>query len=111
VTTHGRRSIELRAQPNGYGLSEANTAALRAAFDASGFGFTPYEAPLTYGHSVSRSDWVLKELPRVPGLDVGNVAECARDHHQDVCACVATEERLSMVQRVRAARRRHWGGL
>lgn len=108
VTTHGQRSIEMLAQPNCYGLSGQVSATLVAAFEASGFGYASYDTSPGYGHSVSSRDWVLRECARVAGLQVRSVAEGAWDEHQDVYACVATDAKRNLWERLGAARRRLW---
>jgi len=86
-STHGREAFKRTAQETFYGVSGGAKAAVLFGYERRGFGYENYASSNTYGHSLSRPDWVLRQIAKFPQLKVVHFAEMAWDNHHDIYAC------------------------
>lgn len=96
VTTHGDYVAKRMEAGHLYGYPELQVRRLLRAYDHAGFGFLE-ESPTSveYGISISRPDWVLREVKRHSDLRVVLAGETLWDNHQDVFAFVRREFQAS----------------
>jgi SAM-dependent methyltransferase len=87
-SAHGREAFKRTARETSYhGVSGRAKAAVLFGYERSGFGYANYAGSNTYGHSLSRPDWVLEQIAKFPQLRVVHFAETAWDNHHDIYAC------------------------
>jgi SAM-dependent methyltransferase len=87
-SAHGREVFRRTAEETlDYGVGGPSKAAILFGYERHGFGYANYASSKTYGHSLSRPDWVLKQIAKFPQLRVVHFAETAWDNHHDIYAC------------------------
>jgi SAM-dependent methyltransferase len=87
-SAHGREAFRRTVEGIfDYGVGEPAKATILFNYERFGFGYAPHVTSKTYGHSLSRPDWVLQEIAKFPQLRVVHFAEAAWDNHQDIYAC------------------------
>ena len=77
------------ASLNRYGLNEDEATSVVASYESGGFGFA---GPPDYGISLSSPAWVRRQLTTV-GLREAWFSPHGWGGHQDVFACLPSEER------------------
>jgi len=88
-SAHGREAFQRTIQETvKYGVGGRAKAAILFSYERYGFGYANYPSSKTYGHSLSRPDWVLRQLAKFPQLRVVHFAETAWDNHHDIYACL-----------------------
>jgi len=92
ITTHGDYVAERMARGHLYGYPELQVKRLLRAYRHAGFGFLE-ESPssVEYGISISRPEWVLRQVMVESDLRLILAAEMLWDNHQDVYAFVRRE--------------------
>ncbi len=91
VTTHGRHVVNrLRAGSHTYKLDPASLPRIVASYDATGFGYADYPKQGGYGVSASSPEWLMREVAKLPNMQIVNFSERFWDRHQDVLACIKT---------------------
>ena len=70
-----------------YGVGGPARTAILFGYERFGFGYADHVTSKTFGHSVSRPDWVFQEIAKFPQLRVVHFAEAAWDNHHDIYAC------------------------
>jgi Methyltransferase domain. len=87
-SAHGREAFRRTVQePFNYGVGGRAKAVVLFGYERYGFGYANHASSKTYGHSLSRPDWVLRQLAKFPQLRVVHFAETAWDNHHDIYAC------------------------
>jgi len=87
-SAHGREAFRRTAQETfDYGIGGPAKAAVLFGYQRHGFGYANHVYSETYGHSLSRPDWVLREIAKFPQLRVVHFGETAWDNHHDIYAC------------------------
>jgi SAM-dependent methyltransferase len=87
-SAHGREAFRRTAEETfDYGVGGSAKAAILFGYQRFGFGYSDYVTSKTYGHSLTRPDWVLQEIAKFPQLRVVHFAEMAWDNHHDIYAC------------------------
>jgi len=87
-SAHGREAFRRTAQETfDYGVGGPAKAAVLFGYQRHGFGYANHVFSETYGHSLSRPDWVLREIAKFPQLRVVHFGETAWDNHHDIYAC------------------------
>jgi SAM-dependent methyltransferase len=93
-SAHGREAFRRTAEGTfDYGVGEAARAAILFGYQQFGFGYSDHVISKTFGHALSRRDWVLQEIAKFPQLRVVHFAETAWDNHHDIYACHNEGER------------------
>jgi SAM-dependent methyltransferase len=88
-TTHGRRAYDWWVQEVvDYGLPYWRKTAVLFAFERTGFGYADYLTSGSYGLTLSRPDWVFRQIDRVPRMRLAYFSEAAWAEQHDVYACV-----------------------
>jgi SAM-dependent methyltransferase len=88
-TAHGRRAYDWAVRGVvDYGLSDWRNTAVLGSYERSGFGYADYSDSESYGHSLSRPEWVFGQIERVGEMRLAYFSEAAWDRHQDVYGCV-----------------------
>jgi SAM-dependent methyltransferase len=88
-TTHGRRAYDwTRRGQYRYGLDDEQTAMVMDDYERLGFGYSHYTGSQTYGQTLSRPDWVYRQLARIDELRIAAFLEAGWNNHQDVFVCV-----------------------
>jgi SAM-dependent methyltransferase len=87
-SAHGREAFRRTAQETfDYGVGGPAKAAVLFGYQRHGFGYANHVFSENYGHSLSRPDWVLREIAKFPQLRVVHFGETAWDNHHDIYAC------------------------
>ena len=87
-SAHGREAFRRTAQETfDYGVGGPPKAAVLFDYQRHGFGYANHVFSETYGHSLSRPDWVLGEIAKFPQSRVVHLGETAWDNHHDIYAC------------------------
>jgi SAM-dependent methyltransferase len=87
-SAHGREAFRRTVEGIfDYGVGGPARAAILFGYERFGFGYADHMNSKTWGHSLSRPDWVLQEIAKFPELRVVHFAEAAWDNHHDVYAC------------------------
>ena len=77
-SAHGREAFRRTAKESfDYGVGGAAKIAILFGYQRFGFGYDAWGTSKTFGHSLSRSDWVLQEIVKFPQLRVVHFAETA----------------------------------
>jgi SAM-dependent methyltransferase len=88
-SAHGREAFKRTAKETfDYGVGGPAKAAMLFGYERFGFGYAEYVTSKTFGHSLTRPDWVLQEIAKFPQLRVVHFAETAWDNHHDIYACL-----------------------
>ena len=92
ITTHGDYVAERMERGHLYGYPELQVKRLLRAYRHAGFGFLE-ESPssVEYGITISRPDWVLRQVMVESDLRLVLAVEMLWDNHQDVYAFVRRE--------------------
>jgi len=87
-SAHGREAFRRTAEETfDYGVGGPAKADILFGYQRFGFGYAAYVTSKTFGHSLTRPDWVLQEIAKFPQLRVVHFAETAWDNHHDIYAC------------------------
>ncbi|MBK8980031.1 MAG: class I SAM-dependent methyltransferase [Planctomycetes bacterium] len=86
-SVHGRLVEHYLRSGVDYSLGADGVAALLAGVDRDGFAYVDYPGWDGYGVSLSRADWVVRELLARNTLRLVSYAERALNRHQDVVVC------------------------
>jgi SAM-dependent methyltransferase len=88
-STHGRAVYDRAVRGTvDYGLPYWRATTVLHSYERTGFGYADYLNSSSYGHTLSRPDWVFRQIERLHEMRVVHLSEKAWDGHHDIYACV-----------------------
>lgn len=88
-TTHGRKAYDWSVRGEFYyGLPYWRNTAVLFRYERAGFGYADYLNAEAYGQTLSRPDWVFRQIERLGEMRLAYFSEAAWGGHQDVYGCV-----------------------